>query len=236
MGNFITCTSNNRFIFYCTLGTFAFTAIKPLNFLNATSVEKSVNFSDISFGIRMEKLIEKTKKYFEAKNGKKLTEIMFDIKHELEGYTGQKIDLNKHLDQIEKEAKSKGMPIDKVHMKEMRKRFKKQEKRWNHKALYMTDCLEYNIPFSSEEENQLYETSGETLQNFAKSSKEKDEEIELPLRVTIGVTMSLVGLFLYVIPFPVCKAAAPWVLEAGLAFLVDQSITDYEEKKRKDKE
>ena len=56
---------------------------------------------------------------------------------------------------------------------------------------------------------------------MAKSShgKDKDDnEILLPLRVTIGVTMSLVSLFLYVVPFPICKVAAPWVLDTGMHF------------------
>ncbi|MGK5594695.1 MAG: hypothetical protein ACSNEK_04975 [Parachlamydiaceae bacterium] len=62
--------------------------------------------------------------------------------------------------------------------------------------------------------------------------KDNGEEIVLPLRVTVGVTMSLVGLFLYVVPFPICKAAAPWVLETGIAFLLDQSITEWEERQQ----
>lgn len=45
---------------------------------------------------------------------------MFDIKNEIERYTGQKINIEQQLDQIEKEAKARGQPVDKAHMKEMR--------------------------------------------------------------------------------------------------------------------
>ena len=45
--------------------------------------------------IKFEKLIEKAWKYFEANDSKKLIETMLDMKHETEGYTGQKIDINK---------------------------------------------------------------------------------------------------------------------------------------------
>jgi hypothetical protein len=128
MGNLISNCSINRFILCCTLGSFIFTAIAPLN--AAPAGKSNINLNDINFGIRMEKLIEKTKKSFGIKDSKKLMEVMFDIKHELEGYTGQKIDIDKHLDQVEREAKSRGFPVDKAHMKEMRKRLKNKKKDW----------------------------------------------------------------------------------------------------------
>lgn len=87
--------------------------------------------------------------------------------------------------------------------------------------------IEYDLPFNADEESLLYV--------MAKSShgKDKDDkEVVLPLRVTIGVTMSLVGLFLYVVPLPICKLAAPWVLDTGIAFLIDQGITEWEDKQK----
>jgi hypothetical protein len=51
----------NRFILYCTIGVFAFSAVTPVNALQKT---EEVNLKDINFGMRMEKLIGKTKKYF----------------------------------------------------------------------------------------------------------------------------------------------------------------------------
>lgn len=242
MGNIISNSTINRFIICCTLGTFAFTIVSPLQ---AIQMEKGVdiNLNDINFGIRIEKLIKKAKNYFSKKNSHKLTEIMWDIKREIEGYTGQKINIDHHLDQIEKEAKSRGKPIDKSYIKEMRKRFKQQEKRLNHKAMYITTCIECDLPYNSEEESIMFQNELAISNDYlmTKSShgkhkdKDKDEEIILPLRVTIGVTMSLIGLFLYVVPFPICKAAAPWVLDTGLAFLLDQGVTEWEERQKEDK-
>jgi hypothetical protein len=207
--------------------------------------EANVNLNDINFGVRIEKLIGKAKKYFSKRNSQKLTEVMWDIKHEIEGYTGRKIHIDQHLDQIEKEAKARGQPLDKAYMKEMRKRFKKQEKHFHHKARYLTTCLQHDLPYNAEEEAIIFQnalSSNKVL--IAKSSHEKDkdkkehknEELILPLRVTIGVTMSLVGLFLYVTPFPICKAAAPWVLDTGIAFLLDQAVTEWEDERKEDKE
>lgn len=144
---------------------------------------------------------------------------MWDIKHEIEGYTGQKISIDHHLDLIEKKAKSKGRPIEKAYINEMRTRFKKQENRFNYKAMYIATCIECVLPYNAEEESIMFqnELAISTDYLMAKSShgkhknKDKDEEIVLPLRVTIGVRMSLIGLFLYVVPHLICKAAAPWV-------------------------
>lgn len=101
-----------------------------------------MNLNDINFGIRIEKLIEKAKKYFSEKNSSKLTDVMFDIKNEIEGYTGQKINVESSLDKIEQEAKARGKPVPKDQMKEMRRRLKKADKRHNHKAVYMANCIE----------------------------------------------------------------------------------------------
>ncbi len=96
------------------------------------------------------------------------------------------------------------------------------------------------LSYNAEEESTMFhnELAISTDYLIAKSShgkhKDKDEEIVLPLRVTIGVTMSLIGLFLYVVPFPICKAAAPWVFDTGIAFLLDQGITEWEEKQKED--
>jgi hypothetical protein len=95
----------------------------------------------------------------------------------------------------------------------------------------MANCLEYELPFKSEEEELLHHAClSDHLYVMAKSAKgqDKNEDVVLPLRVTIGVTMSLIGLFLYVVPFPICKAAAPWVLDTGIAFLIDQGLTEWE--------
>lgn len=242
MRNIISFGSINRAVLCCTLGAFTVSTVIPFQVVASPVKAIDINLNDINFGIRIEKLIEKAKKYFYSKDSNKLTDIMFDIKNEIEGYTGQKINIEQHLDQIEKEAKARGKPVDKAHMKEMRRRLKNQDKRNNHKAVYMASCLEYDLPFNVEEEALVYENTlvHSMVGVMAKGShgKDKDDkEVVLPLRVTIGVTMSLVGLFLYVVPFPPCRACAPWVLETGIAFLIDQGFTEWEnnEKKKDDK-
>src|SRR5690606_2337290 len=102
----------NRFVLCCTLGTFSISTMIPFQAAGCPHKMMSAGLSDISFGIRVQKLIEKSKKYFYAKDRAKLTDTMFKIKNEIEGYTGQKISIEGSLDKIEREAKARGKPID----------------------------------------------------------------------------------------------------------------------------
>lgn len=237
MVNFWKSPIINRVVLYSTICVFTTATITPIQ-AEYHNGEVKPSFNEINFGIRIEKLIEKTKKYFNAKDNVKLMEVMFDIKHEIEGYTGKKIDIEKSFAQVEKEAKAKGQKIDKNHLKILKNRFKTHEKRADHKAVYMAHCMEFDIPYNAVEEQILYEnymtSSPDYFEAKSNHGKDDDEENVLPLRVTIGVTMALVGIFLYVVPFPICKAAAPWVLDTGLAFLGDQAITEYENQNKKD--
>lgn len=234
MRNIGSFSSINRAVLYCTLGAFTVSAVIPFQVMASPVKPINTNLNDINFGFRIEKLIEKAKQHFYSKDRKKLTDIMFDIKNEVEGYTGKKINIEQHLDQIEKEARTRGKPVDKTHMNEMRRRLKKQDNRRNHKAVYIATCMEYDLPFNAEEEALVYEnTLAHSLAGVVAGNNKDDQEMVLPLRVTIGVTMSLVGLFLYVVPLPICKTCAPWVLETGIAFLIDQGVTEWEKNEKK---
>lgn len=101
--------------------TLAFT-IANINPIYAFPSQKLVvNLNDINLAIKFEKLIEKAFKYFKANDSKKLIETMLDMKHETESYIGQKIDINKSLDAVEKEIKNQGGKISKSEMRALRK-------------------------------------------------------------------------------------------------------------------
>lgn len=59
-----------------------------------------LNLNDINFGIKIEKLNEKVKKAIDKGETNKIVGYMFDFKSEVEQYTGQKIDINKQIDQV----------------------------------------------------------------------------------------------------------------------------------------
>lgn len=87
MGNLWKSIKFNTVILSCTLGVFTFSSITPLN---AVPQHVNLGLNDIAFSIRIEKLIKKVNRYREQLDSKKLTQVMFDIKTEVEGYTGKK--------------------------------------------------------------------------------------------------------------------------------------------------
>jgi hypothetical protein len=186
---------------------------------------KAVNLNDVAFIARIEKLYEKVKRYKDKLESEKLIETMFDIKMEVEGYTGKKIDLENHLNQIEKEAKKKGAKFKSGEIKQIAKMLKKKGKKRNHKALYLYECNIYNIPFDQLECDYLYQAS----KHDKKDEKEDKEEIEVPLRLSVGVTASLCGYFLGFVPHPYCQAASKFLIGIGLEMCVEAAVSRTEE-------
>jgi hypothetical protein len=97
--------------------------------------------------------------------------------------------------------------------------------------MYLANCIALDLPYSSEEERVLFQN--ELLMAKQSHGKEKDDEIYVPMRVTIGVTVTLCGIFLLFVPIPICKQYAPYIIETGMAFLVDAGITQWEDKDKK---
>ncbi len=211
-------------IFLCSALT-AFTMTTVSVPLQAT--QRTVNINDIGFAVRIEKLIEKVKCYQKKSDSSKLIDTMFDIKTEVEGYTGQRINLDNQLDQVEHDIKRSGGKLKNDDMKQVRKLIKKKEKRSNHKAMYIAACLEYNLPYNAEEEHCLY---------MARRVNDKEEDdIYIPLRVTIGITVALCGLFLTFVPIPICKLWGPDLMRAGVVLAVEGTINRVEEDRVKTK-
>lgn len=190
----------------------------------------NINPNDVAFGIRMEKLVEKVLRYKDKGESNKLLDTMVEMKQVVEGYTGVSINLDKQLDEVEREVKKKGGKISKQEMKELRKVIKKKEKKANHKAFCMELRLaDPTMQISFEDEHMLY---------MAKHGNDKDEQeqaaADLPLRLTIGVTVALCGLFLCFVPIPVCKAWGADLMKAGVALAVEGYVNRQEEDKDKD--
>ena len=160
---------------------------------------------------------------------------MFDIKKEVENYTNQKFNIENAIDEIEQAVKNRNGKVDKQVIKQIKRNFKNHQKKFDHKATYMANCVKFNLPYSDEEEDLLFQDELTHNKHNHEKDKEKDKEICIPLRVTIGITLTLCGFFLWCVPIPICKQYAPYIMETGIAFLVDEGITQYEEKDKEDK-
>lgn len=227
MANFRTLATARKLLLCGTIATVSLGSVTPVYAL--PTHKAAVNLNDVALALRLEKLIEKANKYFKANDSKNMLEVMCDLKTEVEGYTNQQIDLDHHLDIIEKEMKKNGAKYSKSEMKQVRAVIKKSEKKHNHKALYMANSLEHDLEYDEALMNIEYDY----LCRAAKS-KEKDdtEEMALPVRVTVGVTMALCGLFITIIPIPICRTYGPQIVTAGIMLAVEGTCNRVEEDRK----
>lgn len=218
--NSIICLTASSFI-ACNLAT-------PLNAYQGSKTV-NINLNDIAFVARIEKLVERVQRYKDKLESGKMIEVMLEIKTEVEAYKGKKIDIESQLDQIEKDAIKQGAKFKKGEMKQIRSLLKKNEKKHNHKTLYLAECDMHDIPFDQIECDFLYKVASKH------DKKEDKEEDEIPLRVTIGVTASLCGYFLSFIPHPYAQTASKVLIAAGIEMTVEGTITRVEENQQKEK-
>ena len=221
---FTLCVTASSFV-ACTIAT-------PIQAYQQCKAQVGINFNDIAFVARIEKLIEKVKKYQKKLESGKLIEVMLDIKTEVEAYTGREIDIDSQLDQIERDAINQGAQFKKGEMKQIRSILKKKAKKQNHRVVYLAECNMYDIPFDQDQCDFLYKSA-----NKHDDKEEKTEE-SLPVRVTVGVTAALCGYFLKFIPHPLCQMASNFLISAGVLMATEGTITRYEEdqkEKGKDK-
>lgn len=199
----------------------------------------NMNFNDLAFGVKMEKIYEKVKNAINKGETNKIVGYMFDFKSEIEQYTGKKIDIIKSIDQAEQEAKSRGQKVDSRYLKAIKKEFDKQEKKHTHRAIWLAQCIELDIPYTAVEADIHFEMD----YLMAKSShKDKEKEVlieDVPVKVVVGVTLSLCGLFLWFVPIPVCQTCGSWLINTGIGILGSNALDHYDaydrENRRKDK-
>lgn len=101
MGCFYKFNGFQRLVLSIVLCSFSLAAVTP------PSIYGQVNrgFNDVSFGVKIQKLIDKAWKYYDKLDGDSLLDVILEIKSEVESYTGKKIDISKEIDQIERDLK-----------------------------------------------------------------------------------------------------------------------------------
>jgi hypothetical protein len=185
----------------------------------------NVTADDVLFGYRMEQIVEKLFKAIKKENADKAIDLMLDAKREIEAYSGQYIDLDQKLNEIENEIKKEGAKIPKKEFGALRKMLKKREKRANHRAFYMEYCFQEGITYEPLEEEALY---------MAKNGQEDGEEIIIPIRLIVGVSAALVGVFIVVVPVipPPIKPYGTRLMGSGLMMALDACYDCYDERQR----
>ncbi|CDR35271.1 hypothetical protein [Criblamydia sequanensis] len=193
------------------------------------SKEVNINLNDVAFIVRLEKLYEKAKRYLDKLEQGKLIDVMCDINIEIESYTEKKIDLDSLIDVIESEAKKQGAHFKKGEISQIKRDLKKSWKKRNHRALYLYQCNLYDIEFDQAACDLDYEMMAKSAEHHG---MEDENEVKVPIRVSIGITASLCGYFLSFIPHPYAQAASKFLIATGVGLCVDGTITRMEENEK----
>ena len=217
MANILQSSIGNILASCLTIVAFTTTTLIPSH-LMADGINLDANA--INFGIKSEKVFEKIKKSIDKGETNKIVKYMFDLKHEVEQYTGKKIDINKQIDQVQREAKAKGQKIDDIYIQQIKKDFHRENKRHKHRAVWFVQCAEVNIPYSTLEADMHFEMN----YVMAKSVKGSDKDIDVPIPIMVGVTVGLCGLFLVFVPLPGCQPAGIWLMNSGVSILAGDAI------------
>lgn len=191
----------------------------------------TLDLKGINFGIKVEKFFEKIKRCINKGETNKIVGHMFDIKQEVEQYTGKKIDINKQIDQAQSEAKAKGKKIEDKYIKQIKRDFCREDKRHKHRAAWFAQCAEVNIPYATVEADMHFDMN----YVMAKSAKGGEKDIDVPIPIMVGVTVSLCGLFLSFVPLPGCQSAGVWLINTGVGILGSEAIQKWDQYDRDQK-
>lgn len=208
--------------------------VAPIYAYEAQARAVEINFNDIALISRLEKLYEKAKRYIDKLDNGKLMEVMFDIKTEVEGYTNKKIDLDAHIDAIEREAKKQGAQFKKGEIKQIKKELNRKGKKHNHRAMFLYECNLHDIEFNQDQCDLDFDLLLARKASKDHHGKEDDKEIKVPIRVSIGITASLCGYFLSFIPHPIAQGASKFLIATGVGLCVDGTVTRIEENEKEE--
>lgn len=233
MANFSNYFLLNRMALALAIGSFT-----PIAVLPASNYRMQVGLNDVVAGVRVGRLLEKAKKNFDKENLKDLIENMLDLKSEAETLTGKKIDLDSSIDEVFNKVKKQGVKVDSKTQKEVKKIIKGKGKRYDHKAHYMAQCFINDIEYDSLQEESLF-FQNECILMASKSRNGKDEgkEIVVPLKLVVGVTGALAGMFIAMVPLPIPGKAhvSTFLITTGIKYAADAIIEVTDEKNKKDR-
>lgn len=193
--------------------------------------------NEMALIIRLEKLVEKLLKLSKKNDIDSMIDIALDVKAEVEAATGSSISIEHKLEQIKNDLQQRGYTPPKKQWGNLKKKFKKKEKKNEHRAEYTAMILAdpYGV-IDLDDEQLLYSTKHE--HDDKKEDDQDDKKVELPGTVICGVTVALVGFFIFCLPLPASKEWGKKLMETGIVMAVQGGYAANEKKedeKEKDK-
>lgn len=218
----------NRALLPIVLTSFTMTYAVPL-----PAIEFNINLGDAAFMVRLEKLVEKLVKS-EKKGVDSMIEYLVDIKNEIETTYNTTLNIDTYIDQVGKEIQKQSGKYPKKELDAIKKKIKGRDKKHKNHARYVADVMYL--------ENYQMNEFDENMYHMAKHSRDKDkdddkkEEVVIPALLVYGVTCSLCGLFLMIIPIPACKDWGARMVVAGVTACANSICSKTDENNKKDKE
>ena len=201
------------------LCAFSFSSIAPIH---AFEFPIQIDVVDDALAMsRIEKLVSKIKKTKKTQDVEACMKYLFELKDELQDFGGIKISIDQCINDAQKQLKSNGIIVSKKEWKLYKSMLNKKSKKSKHQKTCTT------IGLSLDQADALFSSM--------KSNYEDDEEIEieLPVRVSYGITITLCGIFLCCLRNPYCVNAGKYLIATGVGMLgdyyVDRKEEDYNE-------
>jgi hypothetical protein len=165
---------------------------------------------------------------------------IIDLKNEIETSCGIKVDISKHMDNLEKQLKNSGVKPPKKEFDAIRKTIQKKEKKHNKHVKYLASIMYLNdYEINASDEELMFPEPLMAKQGKDKDDKDDDkDEVNVPAQLVFGVTLTLCGLFLMVVPFPACKPWGEKMIASGVVICGNciSGKIDNDHKNEKDKE
>ena len=186
----------NRALLSTVLSSFTLTYSLPLP---ANQFEFNIGFNEVAFMIRLEKVVEKLVKS-ESKGIDKIIECFVDVKEEIESSYGVRLNIDDYFHDVSKELNRKGVKTPKKEFDVIKKKIKAREKKkkshWNMMANVM---YQDDYQFTELDDHFCLKAKHSHDKD---DKKDDDKEIVVPALLVYGVTLSLCGMFLMIIPIP----------------------------------
>lgn len=231
MGNFRAINMLRNGILCFTTASFIACSIQPVNAHVNYAKAIDFNLNDVAFIYRLEKLVERVKRYKEKLENGKLIEVMLEIKMEVEAYTGKRVSTSEFIDQIERDAKRQGATFKPGEIRTIKNIVHRADKKKGHRALYLHSCNMNDIDFNEID----YQFLAKSAHKSKKHDKE-EKEVVVPIRMQIGVVCALCGYFLQIIPHPYAQGASKILIGFGVSCCAESAINRLEEDENKQKE
>lgn len=217
----------NRVLLPIVLSTFTLTYTVPL-----PAQYFDIGFNQIAFMIRLEKSVERLVKS-DKKGTDSILDAFIEVKKEIETSYNTKLDIDYYMNQVGNELKKQGQKVPKKEFESIKKMIKKKEKKAKNHARYLADTMYL-------EGYQMNELDEEIMMANRSSKhdkhKEEEEEIIIPALLVYGVSTALCGMFLMIIPIPVCKDWGVRLLVAGVTACANSLCAKTDENNKRERE